>query len=278
VVAATVIDSRGDANDPHRGFHFHYGEDLDSVVSGLTITNGFGLAGGGGIFCQYASPTISRNIITENTADGDGSEIGLITGATLTVSYSDVRPDQSAFYIEGGCVLNLAEGNIEEDPCFVEPGYWNLNGTPENANDDFWVDGDYHLKSEGWRWDEGYNPPWRYDDVTGRCIDSGNPGSPLGDEPVTLAVDPLNQFGRNLRINMGAYGGTDEASMPPYDWALRADLTNDGVVDFEDFAGQESSRLESEQRGDLNRNGAIDMSDVALLTEEWLRQTSWCEP
>ena len=111
-------------------------------------------------------------------------------------------------------------------------------------------------------------------------MDSGNPGSPLGDEPVTLAVDPLNQFGRNLRINIGAYGGTDEASMPPYDWALGADLTNDGVVDFEDFAEQASSRLEdeSEPRGDMNRNASVDIGDLALLTEEWLRQTSWCEP
>jgi hypothetical protein len=414
VVAATVIDCQGNVDDPHRGFDFHYGEGPDSAVLGLTIANGLGLAGGGGIFCRYASPTISKNIIKENTADGDGggiyvrgsapmivnntikantadddgggiacrdssatisgnvitenaspgdngggifcrggaptitnniitgnraedgggiwlrdcslavanntitgnvaedtgggigcrsggvvatvpaivnsivwgnaavngSEIALIAGSTLTVGYSNVRRGPLAFYTEADCALNWATGNIEEDPCFVEPGYWNVNGTPEDANDDFWIDGDYHLKSEGWRWDEDHNPPWWYDDVTSRCVDAGNPGSPLGGEPVTLAVDPLNQFGRNLRINMGAYGGTAQASMPPYDWALRADLTNDGTVDFEDFAEQASSRLEgeSERCGDLNRNGSVDMGDVALLTEEWLRQTSWCEP
>ena len=42
--------------------------------------------------------------------------------------------------------------------------------------------------------------------------------------------------GTNLRINMEAYGGTAEASMPPYDWALLSDITNDGTVDFVDFA------------------------------------------
>ena len=36
-------------------------------------------------------------------------------------------------------------GNIGPDPCFVNPGYWHANGTPDDAKDDFWVDGDYHL-------------------------------------------------------------------------------------------------------------------------------------
>ncbi|MBN2270595.1 MAG: hypothetical protein JXN61_08275, partial [Sedimentisphaerales bacterium] len=89
-----------------------------------------------------------------------------------------------------------------------------------------------------------------------------------------------NQFGCNLRINIGAYGGTAEASIPPHDWTLRADLTNDGKVDFEDFAEQARSMMEDEspRRGDLKRDGSPDMGDLALLTEEWLGQTSWCEP
>jgi len=68
--------------------------------------------------------------------------------------------------------------------------------------------------------------------------------------------------------------------MPPYDWALLADLTNDGTVNFEDFAGQANDWLESEnqQRGDLNRDGTVDIGDLALLTEDWLRRTSWYEP
>lgn len=78
---------------------------------------------------------------------------------------------------------------------------------------------------------------------------------------------------------MGAYGGTAEASMPPYDWALLGDLTNDGIVNFEDFGHQaiDWRQSESEQPGDLDRNGLIDFADVLLLTEDWLKQTTWYE-
>ena len=78
---------------------------------------------------------------------------------------------------------------------------------------------------------------------------------------------------------MGAYGGTAKASMPPYDWAMLADLTNDGIVDFEDFAGQADDwrQSRSEQPGDLDRNGTIDVADLLLLAEDWLKTTSWYE-
>jgi len=48
---------------------------------------------------------------------------------------------------------------------------------------------------------------WVYDTVTSPCIDDGNPGSTLGEES--------NQS-NNIHINMGAYGGAAQASIPPY--------------------------------------------------------------
>jgi hypothetical protein len=175
--------------------------------------------------------------------------------------------------IQGG---HAGLGNIDTDPCFVEPGYWDVNGTPADPNDDFWVDGDYHLKSASWRWDT-QRKVWTWDDVTSRCIDAGNPGSPLGDELLSVPDDPNNEWGHNLRINMGAFGGTAEASIPPYDWALLADLTNDGIVTLEDFAYQTADWLNSADNlpGDLNRDGLVDISDLALLTDDWLAQTYW---
>jgi hypothetical protein len=140
-------------------------------------------------------------------------------------------------------------------------------------------EGDYHLKSEGWRWNADASQ-WDWDEVTSRCIDAGNPGSPLADEPITLDVDPLNRLGRNLRINMGAYGGTAEASMPPYDWALLADLTNDGTVDFDDLMHwtQDWPATGSELPADLDRNGRVDGFDFALFALDWLLETSWHQP
>ena len=76
---------------------------------------------------------------------------------------------------------------------------------------------------------------------------------------------------------MGAYGGTAEASIPPYDWAILGDLTNDGIVDFNDFVYQAKdwqTRAE-EQPGDLDRNGVVGMEDFGLLVEDWLLETSW---
>jgi hypothetical protein len=78
---------------------------------------------------------------------------------------------------------------------------------------------------------------------------------------------------------MGAYGGTAQASMPPYDWALLADITNDGMVDGCDYAHQAKDWLTiaAEQPGDLNRNGIVDTNDVGLFVADWLKTTTWHE-
>jgi len=84
---------------------------------------------------------------------------------------------------------------------------------------------------------------------------------------------------------MGTYGGTAEASMPPYDWTLLGDLTNDGIVNTRDFAVQAQYWMGTEnppkagiiedgvagRPGDLDRNGVVDTTDLALLIEDWLR-------
>lgn len=101
VVAATVIkcnpDDPNDPDDPnyygyHRGFYFDGGEDANSVLAGLTITDGYGdgSRGGGGIYCDYSSPTIMRCNITGNTSLGSGGGIycnsssSMITGCTIS--------------------------------------------------------------------------------------------------------------------------------------------------------------------------------------------------
>jgi parallel beta-helix repeat protein len=67
-----IIDCEGDG----RGFYFYSDETEKSVVSGLTITNGTPSDGyGGGIYCEYSSPTIENNIITGNSANKSGGGI-----------------------------------------------------------------------------------------------------------------------------------------------------------------------------------------------------------
>ncbi|MHC4477244.1 MAG: choice-of-anchor Q domain-containing protein [Planctomycetota bacterium] len=67
VVGGTVIDCerRG------CGFVFSYGEDANSVLDGLTITNGHSYRGGG-ILCHSSSPTIINCDIIGNEAEQDG--------------------------------------------------------------------------------------------------------------------------------------------------------------------------------------------------------------
>ncbi len=205
-------------------------------------------------------PTLDNCIVWANEPNEISDRYGC-----LAVSCSDV---------EGGWA---GIGNIDADPCFAKAGHWDPNGTVEDANDDFWVEGDYHLKSAGWRLDP-QRALWRWDDVTSLCIDAGNPGAPLGDEPLVLPVDPNNQWGRNIRINMGAYGGTLEASMAPHGWALRADLNNDGAVDFTDLSLWSEYWLRwGAAPADLDRDGSVDAGDYALIADDWLLETTWRE-
>ncbi|TKJ38685.1 MAG: hypothetical protein CEE38_02990 [Planctomycetes bacterium B3_Pla] len=99
------------------------------------------------------------------------------------------------------------EGNININPNFADPGYWadandpNIAVEPNDPNA-VWVDGDYHLKSEAGRWNPN-SESWVKDDVTSPCIDAGDPNSDWTSET----------WPHGGRINMGAYGGTREASM-----------------------------------------------------------------
>jgi hypothetical protein len=167
---------------------------------------------GGGMFWGFYTPVINCCIFWDNGSDGICGRV-----STDRVTYCN---------IEGGWP---GEGNIDADPCFVDSGYWDPNGTPEDANDDFFVTGDYHLKSQAGR----YNPitqTWVYDAVTSPCIDAGDISDPIGYEP----------FPNGGIINMGAYGGTTEASksyfgLPLCETIVAGDINGDCKVNFLDF-------------------------------------------
>ena len=163
---------------------------------------------GGGVGCfRSCSVEVTNSIIWGNTSPR-GDQIAVNGGnSALTIVYSNVSGGQAKAHVDSGCTLNWGEGNIDADPLFAEPGYWadindpNILVEPDDTNA-IWIDGDYHLKSEAGRWDP-YIESWIMDDVTSPCIDRGDPHNPVGDEP-----NPNGSI-----INMGAYGGTPEASM-----------------------------------------------------------------
>jgi hypothetical protein len=182
-------------------------------------------------FIYYNTPTISNCTIAENIEEGISGGKPTITNCIIynngstqidpisaKVTYSNIQGD----WPEG-------IGNIDADPCFAEIGYWDVNDTPDDVSDDRWVAGDYHLKSQAGRWDPN-NAKWIQDDVTSPCIDAGDIVGPIGSEP----------FPNGGVINMGAYGGTAQASKsyfgePVCETIVAGDINGDCEINFLDF-------------------------------------------
>jgi hypothetical protein len=224
-----------------------FGGGMSNSFSELTLSNctfGGNVARkwGGGMFSNYSDPTLVNCTLGHNWASegtgvynyasnpklsqcilwNAGDQIHNFLGSTPIISYSDVRSGW------------LGDGNIDADPCFVDPGRWVNENDPNeivepNDPNAVWIDGDYHLKSQAGRWD-CETRSWVKDDVTSPCIDAGDMGSPIGYEP----------FPNGGIINMGAYGGTGEASksylgQPVCETIVAGDINGDCVIDFKDF-------------------------------------------
>jgi predicted outer membrane repeat protein len=210
-------------------------ENSSPVLKSCTLIGNRAQRGGGMYTGSWTEPELTNCTFSGNVAEKTGGAIDYHDSLTLTNSilWGDT-PDE----IAGGTdeIINSdiqggwsGEGNIDADPCFADPGNWDPNGTPEDPNDDFWVDGDYHLKSQAGRWDANEGR-WTIDDVTSSCIDAGDPMSPIMHEP----------FPNGGRVNMGAYGGTEEASKsyfgtPLCETIVAGDINGDCAVNFEDF-------------------------------------------
>ena len=230
VVAATII------NGGDRVVTFSGGEDASCVLAGFTVTGAstgiycFGasptinicsIEGNGGVGIELhngSSPTIINCRIAANAGAGiqmwaltDGRVIiynyPTITNCTIagnleqgilggipTITNSIIWANSPQQIVEAQSTISVTysdvqggfpgEGNIDADPLFADPS-----------------NGDYHLKSQAGRWDPN-SQTWVVDDVTSPCIDTADVSTPIGFEP----------FPNGGVVNMGAYGGTAEAS------------------------------------------------------------------
>jgi len=224
-----------------------YGCDGD-IYQNIICNNsgvGFDFTVGGGL-CS-CNGTIWNNTIFGNDAHF-GAGISLCLGTIKNcIVWGDngtqiyASPNVTYSNIEGSYA---GTGNINVDPCFADP-----------ANNDF------HLKSAAGRWHPD-SQTWVQDVNTSLCIDAGNPGCPVGDEP--------NPNGN--RINMGAYGGTAEAGKSPFMCAFLVDLTNDRKVDANDLRVFVDYWLDSGPciPADFDRSQTVDSADFALLANSWM--------
>jgi hypothetical protein len=200
----------------------------DPILTNCTFSGNFAHEGGGMYNAASSYPILINCILWD-----DGNEIW--NGFSIaTITYSNIQGTELIADDPWWESVVWGEGNIDTDPLFADPGYWadvNDPNTAAEPNDPnaVWVDGDYHLKSDVGRWDPiGEN--WVIDDATSPCIDAGDPNGPIGLEPLP----------NGCIVNMGAYGGTPQASMSPNDVNCISDVGQasnpspaDGAVDVE---------------------------------------------
>ncbi len=227
-------------------FTGNIGAGIDHNGNGRMVVSNCVFAGNrGGFFSNGINSWSPYTTIKNCTFSGNssakamhgGSALNLIQGGEVSncIIWDNSSPvidgrEQEIFIsycnVQGGWP---GEGNIDVDPCFVETGYQDQNGTPQDVNDDFWVDGDYHLRSQAGRWNP-QSQTWVQDNVTSPCIDVGDPNGPIGFEP----------FPNGGRVNMGAYGAGSYASKsyfgePLCETIIAGDINGDCVIDFKDL-------------------------------------------
>ena len=210
--------------------------------------------------------------IVSNRADPNQAALEDCDGRIFNCIIIDNEPNQlinCSGQLQYTCIESSYPGlgNLDVDPQFAQLGYWDPNSTPDEPNDDYWISGDYHLNSTAGRWDPN-SSNWVSDLTSSLCIDAGNPSTPLADEPNDTV---------NLRVNLGAYGRTSQASKSPPDWSLLTDINNDGIADLIDLRLFLSWWLQNTANlpADFNRNHQIDLFDYRILTNDWQKQTTW---
>ncbi|MCP4629396.1 MAG: tandem-95 repeat protein [bacterium] len=221
------------------------------------ISNNFAYYGGGMFIWGSSSPTVLNNTFAYNSAQtvwqmlcGAAIQVAESSSAVITNSilWGDFMGTAShLLYIHSDSSATVTycnidqdgygdsvgdpdgNGNMRLDPLFVLDGYWDDNGTPGFAADDFWVDGDYHLLSDSPCIDTGSNAPTDLpeDDIEGetRIFDGDDDGA----DTVDIGADEfvLNQCHGDFEVADGDVDGFDLA-------ILADDLT---LIDLGSFAG-----------------------------------------
>jgi len=169
-------------------FAYSYGGGIrnsgNATLTNCTFSDNSSMFRGGGIYNSGSgSATLTNCILWGNTAArGPQAELG--GSSALNISYCCIEGGQAGIYdpYQG---LVWGPGNIEADPCFAEPGYWeDPCNTPDAPWDDVWVDGDYHLLPDS------------------PCIDAADPNYVA--EPNETDLDGKPRV-IGSRIDMGAF-------------------------------------------------------------------------
>jgi hypothetical protein len=209
------------------------GTDARCELIGLVITGGKAHSGAA-VFCNAANLTLANCLvagnqatdptgapvhcadsnvefvsctIADNRAGESGVGLYLVNSPAIVVNSILWGNGQKEIQVTGAADSSIrysavaggwpGQGNLSEDPLFVQAGTWVDHGYAGST----WLMGDYHLRSQAGRWD-AIARQWTPDAAMSPCIDAGDPGDSVGREcPPNGGI-----------INMGAYGSTVEAS------------------------------------------------------------------
>lgn len=225
---------------------------------------------GVGVFCGTGTTvrncTITMNIagvgglggsVGSDGSDGQGAGINANSNTVIT---NTIVWNNLCDQLSGYDCTNLKYCDIQDGICSILNGNINVNPSFADPNNS-----DFHLKSQAGRWDPNQGC-WVHDEATSPCIDTGDP----------LDAGWKNElWPHGKRINMGAYGGTAEASMSLSTIGNIADINHDDAVDYRDFQYVSGSwQLPIQLAGeDLDRSQFVDVNDLTIFAENWLQST-----
>jgi hypothetical protein len=152
-------------------------------LTNCTVAGNSSLDEGGGFYLGGGSLEMKNCILWTNTAPTRGADISNIGGTSVKVNYSNMSGDTNDNAYVYDATNTVSGANIHwVDPLFASAT-------------------DFHLQSEAGRWDPG-SMSFVFDAESSPVLDAGDPDDDVGDETAPHG---------NL-INLGAYGGTAEAS------------------------------------------------------------------
>lgn len=232
---------------------------LDSRSAGNVFVNNTIARNGGTmeLWLSDARGTVLRNnIVWANGANRRGihaSDAGEIQAS-----------DYNLFYVTGGASVAWMGQWYPTLPDWQTATEWDVNslsGDPQFVDSD---GGDWHLRSRGGSYHGG---TWTLDS-------NDSPGLDAGDLEDDASLEPMPN---GWRINVGAYGGTEQASKSSPFGPCQADLDEDGDVDGVELAliardfGREDCEDPPVCEVDLDSDGNVEVHDLERLVRDFGR-------
>jgi len=138
-----IVTIAGNSADNYGGgIYCYYQSNLS--LQNVTITGNAASSHGGGIYCYNNASLSLINSILWNDSPQEIFFSDNNDPSSITISYSDIQGGEAGIVTNNNSTVYWLEGNIDEDPLFVDP-----------------ANGDYYLQ------------------ITSPCIDAGDSASPL---------------------------------------------------------------------------------------------------